>query len=127
MGVRIEHPQSIIDGIRYHGDARDPHLAAGRAIGAVEQVRRASAFIVLHVPGRHHRALRDGARRGRHQRLEPEQAQQPVRELAASSSRCALPRATGGDPLGGVDVPARARARRVERRWRHASARPRSA
>jgi hypothetical protein len=77
LGVRIEHPQTIIDGLRYHSPVRDPLLPPA-SYAAVEQVKGLGVYSFCMCPGGiivRHRAGRD-----RHQRVEPEQAQQPVRQ-----------------------------------------------
>ena len=50
MGVRLEHPQSIIDGIRYHSPVRDPLLPAA-SYSAVEQVRGLGVYAFCMCPG----------------------------------------------------------------------------
>jgi uncharacterized FAD-dependent dehydrogenase len=50
MGVRIEHPQSIIDAIRYHSAVRDPHLPPA-SYNAVEQVRGFGVYSFCMCPG----------------------------------------------------------------------------
>ena len=50
MGVRIEHPQSIIDAIRYHAKVRDPHLPPA-SYSAVEQVNGLGVFAFCMCPG----------------------------------------------------------------------------
>jgi uncharacterized FAD-dependent dehydrogenase len=50
LGVRIEHPQSIIDGIRYHATVRDPHLPPA-SYAAVEQVKGLGVYSFCMCPG----------------------------------------------------------------------------
>ncbi len=50
LGVRVEHPQSIIDGIRYHCDARDPYLPPA-SYNAVEQVDGRGVYAFCMCPG----------------------------------------------------------------------------
>ena len=50
LGVRIEHPQSIIDGIRYHCQVRDPHLPPA-SYSAVEQVNGLGVYAFCMCPG----------------------------------------------------------------------------
>ena len=53
MGVRIEHPQTLIDSIQYHcplNTTRDPHLPPA-AYQLVEQVRGRGAFSFCMCPG----------------------------------------------------------------------------
>ena len=62
IGVRIEHPQPLIDRIQY-GARRRPPDAAGRVLRAGGARRSGRGGLVLHVPGRLDRAGRDRARR----------------------------------------------------------------
>ena len=50
MGVRLEHPQSVIDGIRYHSLVRDPLLPPA-SYSAVEQVRGLGVYAFCICPG----------------------------------------------------------------------------
>jgi uncharacterized FAD-dependent dehydrogenase len=52
VGVRIEHPQAVIDAIRYHTgtSARDPHLPAA-SYAAVEQVDGRGVYAFCMCPG----------------------------------------------------------------------------
>jgi uncharacterized protein len=50
LGVRIEHPQSIIDGIRYHAAVRDPLLPPA-SYAAVEQVKGLGVYSFCMCPG----------------------------------------------------------------------------
>lgn len=50
MGVRIEHPQSLIDKIQYHNDIRDPYLQAASYSVAV-QVRERGVYSFCMCPG----------------------------------------------------------------------------
>jgi len=50
MGVRIEHPQTVIDRIRYHADVRDPHLPPA-SYAAVEQVKGLGVYAFCMCPG----------------------------------------------------------------------------
>ncbi|MEO8876694.1 MAG: FAD-dependent protein, partial [Polyangiaceae bacterium] len=50
LGVRIEHPQSIIDAIRYHSPTRDPLLPPA-SYSAVEQVKGAGVYSFCMCPG----------------------------------------------------------------------------
>lgn len=50
LGVRLEHPQSIIDQIRYHSSARDPHLPPA-SYSAVEQVEGLGVYSFCMCPG----------------------------------------------------------------------------
>ncbi len=50
MGVRIEHPQSIIDAARYHAAVRDPHLPPA-SYNAVEQVHGLGVYSFCMCPG----------------------------------------------------------------------------
>ena len=50
MGVRLEHPQSIIDGIRYHQPVRDPNLPPA-SYSAVEQVDGLGVYAFCMCPG----------------------------------------------------------------------------
>jgi uncharacterized FAD-dependent dehydrogenase len=60
LGVRIEHPQSVIDTIQYHGPARGEYLPPA-SYSLVEQVSGKGCVFILHVPRWHHSA-------GRHSR-----------------------------------------------------------
>jgi uncharacterized FAD-dependent dehydrogenase len=50
LGVRLEHPQSIIDKIRYHTPTRDPLLPPA-SYSAVEQVKGAGVYSFCMCPG----------------------------------------------------------------------------
>jgi hypothetical protein len=50
LGVRVEHPQSIIDGIQYHCSVRGPHLPPA-SYSLVEQVRERGVFSFCMCPG----------------------------------------------------------------------------
>lgn len=50
LGVRLEHPQSVIDGIRYHAPVRDPHLPPA-SYAAVEQVFGLGVYSFCMCPG----------------------------------------------------------------------------
>lgn len=50
LGVRIEHPQHIIDSLQYHCDVRDPYLPAA-SYSAVEQVNDRGVFSFCMCPG----------------------------------------------------------------------------
>jgi uncharacterized FAD-dependent dehydrogenase len=50
MGVRIEHPQNVIDRIRYHCDMRDPYLPAA-SYSAVQQVDGRGVYSFCMCPG----------------------------------------------------------------------------
>lgn len=50
MGVRIEHPQSIIDRAQYHCDVRDPHLPPA-SYSLVEQVDGRGVYSFCMCPG----------------------------------------------------------------------------
>jgi uncharacterized FAD-dependent dehydrogenase len=50
LGVRVEHPQSIIDGIRYHAAVRDPLLPPA-SYAAVEQVKGLGVYSFCMCPG----------------------------------------------------------------------------
>jgi uncharacterized FAD-dependent dehydrogenase len=50
LGVRIEHPQSIIDAVRYHTSTRDPHLPPASYSGA-EQVDGLGVYAFCMCPG----------------------------------------------------------------------------
>ncbi|MEN9697053.1 MAG: hypothetical protein RLZ56_474 [Bacteroidota bacterium] len=50
LGVRVEHPQSIIDGIQYHCAVRGPHLPPA-AYSLVEQVSDRGVFSFCMCPG----------------------------------------------------------------------------
>jgi hypothetical protein len=50
MGVRLEHPQAIIDTIRYHSPTRDPLLPPA-SYSAVEQVQGAGVYSFCMCPG----------------------------------------------------------------------------
>ena len=50
LGVRIEHPQSIIDEVRYHTAERDPHLPPA-SYSAVEQVKGLGVYAFCMCPG----------------------------------------------------------------------------
>lgn len=50
LGVRIEHPQTVIDHIRYHAERRDPHLPPA-SYAAVEQVKGLGVYSFCMCPG----------------------------------------------------------------------------
>ncbi len=50
VGVRLEHPQSIIDAIRYHSKTRDPLLPPA-SYSAVEQVKGLGVYSFCMCPG----------------------------------------------------------------------------
>ncbi|MCW5900503.1 MAG: FAD-binding protein [Flavobacteriales bacterium] len=50
MGVRVEHPQAIIDRAQYHCDQRDPHLPPA-SYGLVEQVEGLGVYSFCMCPG----------------------------------------------------------------------------
>jgi hypothetical protein len=50
LGVRIEHPQSIIDDVRYHTPTRDPNLPPA-SYTAVEQVKGLGVYSFCMCPG----------------------------------------------------------------------------
>jgi uncharacterized FAD-dependent dehydrogenase len=50
MGVRIEHPQTVIDRIRYHCDVRDPYLPAA-SYNVVQQVDGRGVYSFCMCPG----------------------------------------------------------------------------
>jgi uncharacterized FAD-dependent dehydrogenase len=50
MGVRVEHPQAIIDAARYHTKARDPHLPPA-SYSAVRQVDGLGVYAFCMCPG----------------------------------------------------------------------------
>ncbi len=50
LGVRIEHPQSLIDSIQYHCSIRDQHLPPA-SYGLVEQVAERGVFSFCMCPG----------------------------------------------------------------------------
>lgn len=50
LGVRIEHPQSLIDSIQYHCHSRDIHLPPA-SYGLVEQVNNRGVFSFCMCPG----------------------------------------------------------------------------
>lgn len=50
LGVRIEHPQSLIDSIQYHCTVRDNHLPPA-SYGVVEQVNERGVFSFCMCPG----------------------------------------------------------------------------
>jgi uncharacterized FAD-dependent dehydrogenase len=50
LGVRIEHPQSLIDSIQYHCNTRDEHLPPA-SYGLVEQVNERGVFSFCMCPG----------------------------------------------------------------------------
>lgn len=50
LGVRLEHPQSVIDNIRYHAPVRDPHLPPA-SYSAVEQVAGLGVYSFCMCPG----------------------------------------------------------------------------
>ncbi|GAB1415189.1 FAD-dependent oxidoreductase [Paludibacter sp.] len=50
MGVRVEHPQSLIDSIQYHSPERDPYLPAAN-YALVEQVKERGVYSFCMCPG----------------------------------------------------------------------------
>ncbi|MGI9138921.1 MAG: NAD(P)/FAD-dependent oxidoreductase, partial [Sediminibacterium sp.] len=50
LGVRVEHPQNIIDHIQYHSISKDPHLPPA-AYNLVEQVNERGVFSLGMCPG----------------------------------------------------------------------------
>ncbi len=50
LGVRIEHPQAVIDRIRYHCDVRDPYLPPA-SYNAVQQVQGLGVYSFCMCPG----------------------------------------------------------------------------
>jgi uncharacterized FAD-dependent dehydrogenase len=50
LGVRVEHPQNIIDHIQYHSISKDPHLPPA-AYNLVEQVNERGVFSFCMCPG----------------------------------------------------------------------------
>lgn len=50
MGVRIEHPQAVIDRIRYHCDVRDPYLPPA-SYNVVQQVEGRGVYSFCMCPG----------------------------------------------------------------------------
>lgn len=50
MGVRVEHPQAIIDRAQYHCEQRDPHLPPA-SYGLVEQVEGLGVYSFCMCPG----------------------------------------------------------------------------
>ena len=127
IGVRIEHPQSLIDRCRYGGFAG--HHAAGRGRLQARSPRQQwpLGLQLLHVPGRHGggRGLRTGARRHqRHEPVLPQRAQRQcghrgrhhARRLSGTSAR----RHRVSAPLGRTRV--RRRRAKPMRRRRSASA-----
>lgn len=50
LGVRIEHPQAVIDRIRYHCDVRDPYLPPA-SYNAVQQVEGRGVYSFCMCPG----------------------------------------------------------------------------
>ncbi len=61
MGVRVEHPQELIDRIQYHGKARGQYLPAA-AYNLVTQAGGTWRILILHVPRRFHGALGNQSR-----------------------------------------------------------------
>ena len=53
IGVRVEHPQQLIDSIQYHHPVRDPFLPPA-SYSVVEQVNGRGVFSFCMCPGRHH-------------------------------------------------------------------------
>ena len=103
IGVRIEHPQSLIDRARFGAAAGHPVLGAADYKLVHHCRQRPHRLQLLHVPGRHRgrRHLRAGPRR--HQRHEPVFAQRAQRQCRASSSASTRRRPTiPGDPLAGI-------------------------
>ncbi len=58
IGVRIEHPQHIIDHIQYHCDVRNPHLPPS-SYGLVKSIAWKRCLFFLHVPRRYHCSCSD--------------------------------------------------------------------
>ena len=52
MGVRVEHPQALIDAIQYHHATRNPHLPAA-AYNVVQQVDGRGVYSFCMCPGGH--------------------------------------------------------------------------
>ena len=52
MGVRVEHPQALIDSIQYHSKERDPYLPAA-SYNLVEQVNDRGVYSFCMCPGGH--------------------------------------------------------------------------
>lgn len=50
LGVRIEHPQSLIDAVQYHCNPRDPHLPPA-SYSLVEQIQGKGVFSFCMCPG----------------------------------------------------------------------------
>jgi uncharacterized FAD-dependent dehydrogenase len=50
LGVRVEHPQSVIDAVRYHAPVRDEHLPPA-SYSAVEQVQGLGVYSFCMCPG----------------------------------------------------------------------------
>jgi hypothetical protein len=50
LGVRVEHPQTVIDALRYHAPIRDPHLPPA-SYSAVEQVDGLGVYSFCMCPG----------------------------------------------------------------------------
>ena len=50
LGIRIEHPQTLIDGVQYHCATRDAHLPPA-SYGLVEQVNKRGVFSFCMCPG----------------------------------------------------------------------------
>ena len=50
LGVRVEHPQSIVDRFRYHSEVRDPHLPPA-SYSAVEQIDGLGVYSFCMCPG----------------------------------------------------------------------------
>ena len=120
VGVRIEHPQAVIDAVRYHTgkEPRDPFLPAA-SYSAVEQVEGRGVYAFCMCPGGIIAPCATAKRRGGDQRVEPEQAEQPVCQQRHRGRGAGEPepveRSAGRDRL-----PARARDGRGARRWRRA-------
>jgi hypothetical protein len=68
LGVRVEHPQALVDRIQYHATAAARRLACRRVHDRPAR-GRARRLLVLHVPGRHHLPGHDGAGRDRRERV----------------------------------------------------------
>jgi hypothetical protein len=50
VGIRLEHPQTVIDALRYHAKIRDPHLPPA-SYSAVEQVDGRGVYAFCMCPG----------------------------------------------------------------------------
>ena len=123
IGVRIEHPQRLIDEIQYGDAAGHPKLPPA-FYELTSGGRRSRRLQLLHVPGRLDRPGRDRARRRRRQRHEPVAPRLAVRERRAGRrGRRGRLRAGGGRPAGRRRAAAPDRAGGVSRGRRRVSAR----